>query len=69
MITLQSLENSHEASQDQAEEASDDKDKTKAEVTPPLSTPFSFSSEDTEFDERDWRIRFDEIALSFLWSN
>ena len=42
---------SHEASQDQAEEASDDKDKTRTEVTPLLSTPFSFSSEDTEFDE------------------
>ena len=42
---------SHEASQDQAEEASDDKDKARTEVNPILSTPFSFSSQDTEFDE------------------
>ena len=42
---------SHEASQDQAEEATDDKDKTRAEVVPLLTTPFSFSSEGTEFDE------------------
>ena len=42
---------SHEASQDQAEEATDDKDKARAEVMPLLSTPFSFSSADTEFDE------------------
>ena len=50
MIMLQSLD-SHEASQDQAEEAADDKDKVRAEVVPLLSTPFSFSSEGTEFDE------------------
>ena len=42
---------SHEASQDQAEEAADERDRTRAEVTPLVSTPFSFSSEDTEFDE------------------
>ena len=42
---------SHEASQDQAEEAADEKDKTRAEVMPLVSTPFSFSSEETDFDE------------------
>ena len=42
---------SHESSQDQAEEAADERDKTRTEVTPLVSTPFSFSSEDTEFDE------------------
>ena len=42
---------SHEASQDQAEEAADEKDKTRAEVVPLLTTPFSFSSEETDFDE------------------
>ena len=42
---------SHEASQDQAEEASDEKDKARAEVKPLVSAAFSFSSEDTEFDE------------------
>ena len=43
---------SHEASQDQAEEAADEKDKTRAEVLPLVSAAFSFSSEDTEFDEK-----------------
>ena len=42
---------SHEASQDQAEEAADEKDKARAEVKPLVSAAFSFSSEDTEFDE------------------
>ena len=42
---------SHEASQDQAEEAADEKDKARAEAMPILSTSFSFGSEDTEFDE------------------
>ena len=42
---------SHEASQDQAEEALDEKEKTRSEVTPLVSTAFSFSSEDREFDE------------------
>ena len=42
---------SHEASEDQAEEAADEKDKAKAEVRPLVSAAFSFSSEDTEFDE------------------
>ena len=42
---------SHEASQDQAEEAADEKEKARAEVKPLVSAAFSFSSEDTEVDE------------------
>ena len=45
------IRDSHEASQDQAEEAADEKDKARAEVKPLVSAAFSFSSEDTEFDE------------------
>ena len=45
------VRDSHEASQDQAEEAADEKDKARAEVKPLVSAAFSFSSEDTEFDE------------------
>ena len=37
--------------QNQAEEAVDEKDAKRAEVTPITSTAFSFSSEDSEFDE------------------
>ena len=45
------IRDSHEASQDQAEDAADEKDKARAEVKPLVSAAFSFSSEDTEFDE------------------
>ena len=45
------VRDAHAASQDQAEEAADEKDARRAEVTPVTSTAFSFSSEDSEFDE------------------
>ena len=43
------VRDSHEASQDQAEEASDEKDKKRTEVKPVASTSFSFSTTDSEF--------------------
>ena len=45
------VRDTHAASQDQAEEAVDEKDARRAEVTPVTATAFSFSSEDSEFDE------------------
>ena len=45
------VRDTHEASQDQAEEAVDEKDTRRAEVTPVTSTAFSFSSEESAFDE------------------
>ena len=46
------VRDSHEASQDQAEEAADEKDAKWTEVKPIVSAPFSFSSEESEFDEQ-----------------
>ena len=57
---------SHEASQDQAEEASDEKDKTRTEVTPLLSIPFSFSSEETEFDEETGEFASMKLPCPFV---
>ena len=45
------VRDSHEASQDQAEEAADEKDTKWTEVKPITSAAFSFSSEQSEFDE------------------
>ena len=45
------VRDTHEASQDQAEEATDEKDQKRTEVKPVASAAFSFSSEDSEFDE------------------
>ena len=45
------VRDTHEASQDQAEEATDEKEQRRTEVTPLASTPFAFSSQDSEFDE------------------
>ena len=45
------VRDTHAASQDQAEEAVDEKDAKRAEVTPVTSAAFSFSSEESEFDE------------------
>ena len=45
------VRDSHEASQDQAEEAADDKDLKRTEVKPIASTAFSFSSDDSAFNE------------------
>ena len=42
------VRDSHEASQDQAEEAADEKDKKWTEVKPIVSAAFSFSSEESE---------------------
>ena len=44
------VRDSHEASQDQAEEASDDKGSRCTEVEPVASTGFSFSTTDSEFN-------------------
>ena len=46
------VRDSHEASQDQAEEAADEKEKKWAEVKPIISAAFSLSSEESEFDEK-----------------
>ena len=46
------VRDSHEASQDQAEEATDEKDTKWTEVKPIVSAAFSFSSEESEFDEQ-----------------
>ena len=43
------VRDSHDASQDQAEEASDEKDTKRTEVKPVASTGFSFSTTDSEF--------------------
>ena len=45
------VRDSHEASQDQAEEATEEKDTKWTEVKPITSAAFSFSSEQSEFDE------------------
>ena len=45
------VRDTHEASQDQAEEASDEKGLKRTEVTPVASAAFSFSSQDSSFDE------------------
>ena len=45
------VRDTHEASQDQAEEAADEKDLKRTEVRPVASTAFSFSSEDSEFND------------------
>ena len=43
------IRDSHEASQDQAEEAAEEKDTRRTVVTPIASTSFSFSTMDSEF--------------------
>ena len=45
------VRDTHEASQDQAEEATDEKDLKRTEVKPLASAAFSFSSDESEFDE------------------
>ena len=45
------VRDTHEASQDQAEEAAEERDQKRTEVKPVASAAFSFSSDDSEFDE------------------
>ena len=51
MIKSQKSETLMKLPQDQAEEATDEKDKRWTEVKPIVSAAFSFSSEESEFDE------------------
>ena len=69
------IRDSHEASQDQAEDAADEKETKRAEVKPIISAAFSFSSEESEFDEETGDFADQQliagrvIHASFSWLN
>ena len=61
------VRDTHEASQDQAEEAADEKDQRRTEVKPLASVAFSFSSEDSEFNDETGQYASMQLCMSIMY--